>query len=46
VVFATLLLQVALPGNLALTQRWLFPPVSGLLVIASLLINPGRMDHG
>ena len=45
VVFATLLLQVALPGDLALTPWWLLPAVSGLLVIALLLINPGWVDH-
>jgi uncharacterized membrane protein len=45
VVVATLVLQVALPEDMALRPQWLLPGVSGLLVVALLLANPGRMTH-
>ncbi|MGV9363103.1 hypothetical protein [Amycolatopsis sp. NPDC003731] len=45
VVVATLVLQVALPDDMALHPRWLLPAVSALLVVALLLANPGRMSH-
>ena len=45
VVFATLLLQVALPDDMALHPWWLLPGVSVLLVVALLLVNPGRMTQ-
>jgi uncharacterized membrane protein len=45
VVVATLVLQVALPDDMALHPRWLLPAVSGLLVVALLLVNPGRMSQ-
>jgi uncharacterized membrane protein len=45
VVVATLVLQVALPDDMALDPQWLLPAVSGLLVVALLLVNPGRMSQ-
>ncbi|WP_410668866.1 hypothetical protein [Amycolatopsis sp. cmx-4-68] len=45
VVVATLVLQVALPDDMALHPWWLLPAVSVLLVVALLLVNPGRMSH-
>ncbi|KDN16663.1 hypothetical protein [Amycolatopsis rifamycinica] len=45
VVVATLVLQVALPDDMALRPWWLLPAVSVLLVVALLLVNPGRMTH-
>ncbi|MEU0795655.1 hypothetical protein ABZ342_36795 [Amycolatopsis sp. NPDC005961] len=45
VVVATLVLQVVLPDDMALHPRWLLPSVSALLVVALLLVNPGRMSH-
>ncbi|MEU8630669.1 hypothetical protein AB0C38_00770 [Amycolatopsis sp. NPDC048633] len=45
VVVATLVLQVALPDDMALHPKWLLPAVSGLLVVALLLVNPGRMSQ-
>ncbi|MEC3981911.1 hypothetical protein [Amycolatopsis sp. H20-H5] len=45
VVFATLGLQLILPVELVLKPWWLLPALSGLLVVALLLINPGRMDE-
>ncbi|MFI5583662.1 hypothetical protein ACIA5G_01390 [Amycolatopsis sp. NPDC051758] len=45
VVVATLVLQVALPDDMALHPKWLLPAVSGLLVVALLLVNPGRMTE-
>ncbi|MGW3997196.1 DUF1345 domain-containing protein [Amycolatopsis sp. NPDC004772] len=45
VVVATLVLQVALPDDMALHPWWLLPGVSVLLVVALLLVNPGRMSQ-
>ncbi|HET6709990.1 hypothetical protein [Amycolatopsis sp.] len=45
VVVATLVLQVALPDDMALRPWWLLPAVSVLLVVALLLVNPGRMTQ-
>ncbi|WP_290057071.1 hypothetical protein [Amycolatopsis solani] len=45
VVVATLVLQVVLPEDMALDPRWLLPGVSVLLVVALLLVNPGRMSQ-
>lgn len=45
VVVATLVLQVVLPDDMALQPWWLLPAVSGLLIIALLLVNPGRMSQ-
>ncbi|MDQ7803837.1 hypothetical protein Q5425_08835 [Amycolatopsis sp. A133] len=45
VVVATLVLQVALPDDMALRPWWLLPAVSVLLVVALLLVNPGRMSQ-
>nr|WP_158888599.1 DUF1345 domain-containing protein [Amycolatopsis anabasis] len=45
VVFGTLALQLALPGDLVLRPWWLLPSVSALLIVALLLINPGRIDR-
>lgn len=45
VVVATLVLQVALPDDMALHPWWLLPAVSVLLVVALLLVNPGRMSQ-
>jgi uncharacterized membrane protein len=45
VVVATLALQLALPGELAVRPWWLLPSLSALLVVALLLVNPGKMDH-
>lgn len=45
VVVATLVLQVALPKDMALHPWWLLPAVSVLLVVALLLVNPGRMSQ-
>jgi uncharacterized membrane protein len=45
VVVATLVLQVALPADMALHPWWLLPAVSVLLVVALLLVNPGRMSQ-
>ena len=45
VVVATLVLQVALPDDMALRPWWLLPGVSVLLVVALLLVNPGRMSQ-
>jgi uncharacterized membrane protein len=45
VVVATLVLQVVLPDDMALHPWWLLPGVSVLLVVALLLVNPGRMSQ-
>ncbi|WP_370973138.1 hypothetical protein [Amycolatopsis sp. cg9] len=45
VVVVTLVLQVALPDDMALHPQWLLPAVSALLVVALLLVNPGRMSQ-
>ena len=45
VVVATLALQLALPGEVAVRPWWLLPLLSALLVGALLLVNPGKMDH-
>ena len=45
VVVATLVLQVVLPDDMALQPWWLLPAVSGLLIVALLLVNPGRMSQ-
>lgn len=45
VVVVTLVLQVALPDDMALHPWWLLPGVSVLLVVALLLVNPGRMSQ-
>ncbi len=45
VVVATLCLQVALPGEMVTHPWWLLPVLSLLLVVALLLVNPGRTDH-
>ncbi|NBH05461.1 DUF1345 domain-containing protein [Amycolatopsis sp. SID8362] len=45
VVVATLVLQVVVPEDMALHPWWLLPTVSGLLVVALLLVNPGRMSQ-
>ena len=45
VVVATLVLQVALPDDMELRPWWLLPAVSVLLVVALLLVNPGRMSQ-
>jgi uncharacterized membrane protein len=44
VVVATLALQLALPGEVAVRPWWLLPSLSVLLVGALLLVNPGKMD--
>ncbi|WP_239154239.1 hypothetical protein [Amycolatopsis sp. FDAARGOS 1241] len=43
VVVGTLALQVVLPHQLL--PGWLLPTLSGLLIVALLLINPGRMGE-
>nr|WP_215549944.1 DUF1345 domain-containing protein [Amycolatopsis sp. CA-230715] len=45
VVIATLALQLALPGALVLSPRWLLPALSTLLIVALLLVNPGKVDR-
>ena len=45
VVLATLAMQIVLPGGMAVKPWWLLPSVSALLVIALLLINPGKVDQ-
>jgi uncharacterized membrane protein len=45
VVVATLVLQVVLPDDMELRPWWLLPAFSVLLVVALLLVNPGRMSH-
>ncbi|WP_246128118.1 hypothetical protein [Amycolatopsis rhizosphaerae] len=45
VVVSTLVLQLLLPNELVLRPGWLLPAVSGLLVVALMLINPGRVDQ-
>jgi uncharacterized membrane protein len=45
VVVATLVLQLTLPDELVLRPGWLLPAVSVLLVVALLLINPGRVSR-
>jgi uncharacterized membrane protein len=45
VVVGTLALQVALPGEMVMKPWWLLPSLSVLLVVALLLMNPGRLDH-
>ena len=45
VVVATLALQLALPGEMVMRPWWLLPSLSVALVIALLLVNPGRMDE-
>ncbi|MDT7803691.1 MAG: hypothetical protein QOI78_7124 [Actinomycetota bacterium] len=45
VVVATLALQLALPGEVAVRPSWLLPSLSALLVGALLLVNPGKTDH-
>lgn len=45
VVVGTLALQLALPDRVVLRPWWLLPAVSVLLLVALLLINPGRMGE-
>ncbi|WP_456062086.1 hypothetical protein [Amycolatopsis rhabdoformis] len=45
VVLGTLGLQLALPDRVVLEPWWLLPVVSVLLLVALLLINPGRMGE-
>jgi uncharacterized membrane protein len=45
VVVVTMALQLALPGEVVLRPWWLLPSLSAVLVLALLLMNPGRMDH-
>jgi uncharacterized membrane protein len=45
VVVATLALQLALPHEMMLSPWWLLPSLSVLLIVALLLINPGRMGE-
>ncbi|HEY2064074.1 MAG TPA: hypothetical protein VGH57_37250 [Amycolatopsis sp.] len=44
-VVVTLALQLVLPHDVVLAPWWLLPGLSVLLIIALLLINPGRMDE-
>ena len=44
-VVVTLALQLVLPHDVVLARWWLLPGLSVLLIIALLLINPGRMDE-
>ncbi|MDT8910224.1 hypothetical protein [Amycolatopsis sp. PS_44_ISF1] len=44
-VVATLALQLALPHEVELSPWWLLPSLSLLLIVALLLINPGRMSR-
>jgi uncharacterized membrane protein len=45
IVLGTLALQLLLPKELVLHPSWLLPAVSGLLVVALMLVNPGRVDR-
>ncbi|WP_344416403.1 hypothetical protein [Amycolatopsis minnesotensis] len=45
VVTGTLASQLALPGALVLSPRWLLPALSTLLIVALLLVNPGKVDR-
>jgi uncharacterized membrane protein len=45
VVVATLALQLVLPHEVVLAPWWLLPGLSVLLIVALLLINPGRMGE-
>jgi uncharacterized membrane protein len=42
---ATVALQLLLPNQLVLHPWWLLPAVTGLLVFALLLVNPGRVSR-
>jgi uncharacterized membrane protein len=44
-VLATIALQLLLPAELVLRPGWLLPAVSALLVVALMLVNPGRVDR-
>ncbi|WP_435157119.1 hypothetical protein [Amycolatopsis sacchari] len=44
VVVGTVALQLLLPNELVLRPWWVLPAVTGLLVIALLLVNPGRVS--
>ncbi|MBB2933443.1 putative membrane protein [Amycolatopsis bartoniae] len=44
VVVATVALQLLLPNELVIRPWWLLPAVTGLLVIALLIVNPGRVS--
>jgi hypothetical protein len=45
IVLGTLALQLLLPNELVLRPGWLLPAVSGLLVVALMLVNPGRVNR-
>lgn len=45
VVLATVALQLLLPNELVIRPSWLLPAVTGLLVLALLVINPGRISR-
>ncbi|NKQ58196.1 DUF1345 domain-containing protein [Amycolatopsis sp. K13G38] len=45
VVVGTVALQVLLPDELVLRPWWLLPAVTALLVVALMLINPGRVSR-
>lgn len=45
VVVATVALQLLLPGELVIRPWWLLPSVTGLLVLALMVINPGRVSR-
>jgi uncharacterized membrane protein len=45
IVLGTLALQLLLPDELVLKPGWLLPAVSGLLVVALILANPGRVNR-
>jgi uncharacterized membrane protein len=45
VVVATVALQLLLPDELVIRPSWLLPSVTGLLVLALLVINPGRISR-
>jgi uncharacterized membrane protein len=45
VVVATVALQLLLPNELVIRPSWLLPSVTGLLVLALLVINPGRISR-
>ncbi|UIJ60330.1 hypothetical protein LWP59_01110 [Amycolatopsis acidiphila] len=45
VIVATVALQVLLPNELVIHPWWLLPSVTALLVLALLVINPGRVSR-
>lgn len=45
-VLATIALQVALPGRLSASQRWVLPAVETVMLVALTAANPSRVERG